>query len=201
MPSSSQSASAQASATADTRRGPHAKGIVLYALHAAAGELWGASGLTAIGARLPPDARAASLGEPISPLVWHPESYTLAWFEAAHAHVDGDEERYRAYVDRFMDLGFGRVRRMLLRVVTPAGIIRRAAELWRHDHTHGELRVSTEKTTAVAVLSGHPYCESSVCRLAMAEVFRYALSLSRANDVRESHLLDEGRLVVRLAWS
>lgn len=178
------------------------RGIVPHASHLATMQLWGVAGLNSVAALLPPDTRAATIDQPIEPLGWMPERHQMAWFEAVfQGPCKNDDVAYCAWVDRMMDLSFGRVRRMMLAAITPQGLIERAAELWRHDHSHGTLRVTTSSSGAIATLHDHPFTRSATTRRAMAEVYRYAISLSRAKDVRETHLLDaRGDLVVRLSW-
>lgn len=133
-----------------------------------------------------------------------PERFVLEWYETVWA---GPAERNRVIYDRFldtmMDHGFGKVRKFLLGVATPATVVRKCSELWRHDHTHGLLEVSVVTDHHFELtLSDHPYLETPLGRSSIAEIYRYALSLARARRVDAKHWLNSSRvLTVRIDWS
>jgi hypothetical protein len=111
-------------------------------------------------------------------------------------------DAYRNFVQQVIQQGFGRVRRVLVQFAHPHAVLRRAPELWKHDHTHGELAISMEEKSALAILSHEVLTATRLSRATAAEMFRTVLSLTRAGDVKEEHGLDgNGRLRVLLKWS
>jgi len=183
---------------------PMTRGTILNSLPAAVRDVWGYEGLRDVIARLPEETRAATTGGGYDALSWYPSRYALDWDVAKmEGPARGDEEAFRRSVDRGIDLGFGRVRRAFLSFATPILLANRAAELWRHDHTHGVLAVDSstrEEGRSRITLVGHPFVATALSRLAFAEVLRYVLSLSRARNVRESHAMNGEALVVGLTW-
>jgi hypothetical protein len=183
---------------------PMSRGTLLHSVAAGVREVWGEEGLRDVTSRLPEETRAATTGPAFTTLSWYPTRYVVDWDAAKMAGpARGDEEAFRRSVMRGTDLGFGRIRRALLSFATPVILAERAAELWRHDHTHGKLSVDSSRRReghAVVTLTDHPFTETAVARMAFAEVMRHILSLSRARNVRESNALREGALVVELDW-
>jgi hypothetical protein len=180
---------------------PRARGILLLGFVEAIQSLWGEEGLRKTTLRLPSDVHAATVERIVLAVEWVPEAYVVAWH---HAVLEGpcarNEAELRRWIQHATDRAFGQVRRLLLRVVTPELLLRKAAELWRHDHTTGELASSREGKTALAVLHDHPYVRDPVASVVIAEVFRHILSLSHLKNVRETHKREGDSLVVRLAW-
>jgi hypothetical protein len=173
---------------------------VFVASRLAASELYGADGLRAISERLPADARrlvdSALLDEP-----WLPERFVMAWQEAVWAGpAKLDDANFRFFIQRVIDLGFGRVRRLLVNLVTPATLCTRAAELWHEEHTHGTIAAEPRGQEVLIRLCEHPYTERPISRMVLAEGFRYAASLTRAKSVTEVHRMDGDTLEVRLNW-
>lgn len=181
------------------------KGIVLHAMRLAVKDLWGEAGLKDVGGRVSSDTRAQTVEVAASPLAWVPERFLVEWHEAVwNGPAKRDDDALRRTVDRRIHFGFGRVRKALLGLVGPVGVIRRAGELWRHDHTHGTLAVSgggDDGQVASATLSDHVYCEAPLARVAVAETFRYIVQLSRGvKKARETHVLQGGALLIRVTW-
>jgi hypothetical protein len=140
---------------------------------------------------------------PIVADAWMPEHYVTDWFEAAFGGpAQSNAAAFRTFLDRMMDHGFGRVRSFFLSMVTPQMLIQKAPDLWRHDHSCGELIVQTiAERHCVVLLRNHVYTKTALSRLAIAEIYRYALALSRAAGVEETHRLDDdGQLNVRISW-
>lgn len=167
-------------------------------------DLWGEAGLADIAARVSMDTRLQTVEAPASPLTWVPERFLTEWHEATW---DGPARRDDAAlcktINRRLDLGFGRVRKALLSLLGPEEVIRRAGELWKHDHTHGTLVVHFEKGKKIgsATLTDHVFCESPIARRALAETFRYIIQLSRGvKTSRSSHALQGRSLAIRISW-
>jgi hypothetical protein len=173
---------------------------VFVASRAAAVEMYGNDGVKDISARLPAEARIIADNALITEK-WLPENWIIAWQEAVwNGPARKDEDAFRAYVRKVVDAGFGRVRRLLVNLVTPATLCTRAAELWHDEHTHGEITAQPEGHVVVIRLSAHPYVKRPVSRLVMAESLRHAASLTRAKGVTETHRVDGDALEVKLTW-
>jgi hypothetical protein len=182
---------------------PCARRTIFTAFRGAAEDLWGEAGLASLAAGLPPDAREETLGSVLLVDEWLPEAYVLAWYEAAWSGPAGrSDAQYCRFLDRMMDLGFGRVRKFLLAIITPEGMAKKAAELWRHDHTTGELSATTVGREATLTLRQHVYCTTPLARRSIAEIYRYAMSLTRAAGVTATHVLEaDGSLQVKIRWT
>ena len=181
---------------------PCAAQRIFVASRAAAVALYGDDGLREIAERLPPDVRATLIDSAIITDKWLPERFITAWQEAVwQGPTRSRDDAFRRYVQRVVDGGFGRVRRLLLNMVTPATICTRAAELWHDEHTHGEISARPEGNLVVIKLRKHPYVDRPVARVVLAEGLRYAASLTRAKNVTEAHRVENEALEVRLTWS
>ncbi len=184
---------------------PFSRGIGLHGFRAAVVELWGADGLRAVAARLPDDARTETLDSIVLPVSWYPVRHTLAWDEAVwEGPAARDDATFHAFLDKAIELGFGRMRRFFIRLQSPAQVISRAPEMWRYQHTHGTLTAVAKDNGATIVLRDHPFTRHALARRATAEVYRFIASLTQARgkgEVRQTHG-SEGpdSLVVRLTW-
>jgi len=175
---------------------------VFVASRAAAVELYGDVGLREIAERLPPDARAALIDSALITDRWLPERFVMAWQEAVwDGPVRTNDDEHRRYIARVVDAGFGRVRRLLVNLVTPATLCTRAAELWGDEHTHGEITAQPKGQEVLIRLRAHPYVTRPIARVVLAESLRYAASLTRAKRVEQLHRVDGDALEVRLTWS
>jgi hypothetical protein len=179
-----------------------ARGTMLSGLRHAALELWGDVGLRRIGAVLPADVRQETVDSWVVAVGWYPERYVTAWFAAAFdIGAEGNEERFQAFVDRMMDESFVRVRRSLLRIAAPQLLASKAAELWRHDHSHGEIVTTSVAGGVDLVLREHVYASDPTSRMALAEIYRYVAVLSGARGTVATHELDrDGALLVHLRF-
>jgi hypothetical protein len=175
---------------------------VFVASRAAAVELYGDGGLREIAERLPPDVRGALIDSALITEAWLPERFVMAWQEAVfEGPARGSDDEFRRYVDKVVDSGFGRVRRLLVNLVTPATLCTRAAELWHDEHTHGEISAAPTGHVVVIKLRKHPYVTRPIARLVMAESLRHAASLTRVKRVEQLHRIEGDALEVRLTWS
>ena len=190
------------SSAPETSREPCGRGVILHSFRSAARAMWGDEGLGVVAAKLDDEVRAATLDRRVTRVDWLPERYVVAWHEAVWTGPAKEDDRtFRAFMDRTMDIGWGRIRRLFLRFLTPIDLFAKAEELWKDDHTHGELRFGVNRTTLIGTLRDHPYATSEVSRRAIAEVFRYALTMTRATNVREHHSLHGTRdLLVQITW-
>jgi hypothetical protein len=183
---------------------PQARRTLFAVSRRALVDLWGDDGLAQVAALLPEDVRRDTIDSIVVASEWLPESYMIAWYQAIwQGPGQRRTEGLRRFIDRRMDLGFGRVRKLMLNVISPEQLLAKAPELWRHDHTTGTLAGTFGAPNDVSLtLREHPYTVAPLARLATAEVYRYALSLVRGtHDVTERHgVEEEGTLVVRLAW-
>lgn len=182
---------------------PRARRTIFTAFRRAAVDLWKEDGLRQIGAAMTDEARKRCIDPVVIGEEMLPERFVLEWYECAWAGPAGrNRDAYNRFLDRMMDHGFSRVRKLLLGMANPTIVARKSPELWRHDHTHGELttRPLSERSSEFR-LTDHPYLETPLARSSIAEIYRYALSLARANDVQARHRLeDERTLVVHIEW-
>jgi hypothetical protein len=132
---------------------------------------------------------------------WVPAEHVAAWCDASLRSVE--PKTLPAYVDSMMSHGFGRVRRVLLQIATPHGVLRRASEIWREDFTSGRLvAYATSPNTAIVTLYDHVFLASPLLRAVLAESFRSTLQLSGGQDATAEHSAEgDGPLLVRLSWS
>lgn len=181
---------------------PCAKGTIFSAFKKAALDLYGEEGLADIARRMTEEVRRNTVENVIVATDFLPERYVMEWYDAVYEGPAGEDlERFLAFIRRMMDHGFGRVQRFVLQVVPPEKLADRAAHFWRTDHTHGELLVEKREQALVLTLKDHPYLDRSLSRSAIAEIYRYALSLSRARGVLARHERGPGgELVVHLSW-
>jgi hypothetical protein len=175
------------------------QGHTLLALLEATRELYGESWVARLGSHLP-SSMLTRLRERSD---WIPVEYVMAWFEAAwDGPLVQDEAALRRFVDRIIDLSFGRVRRLLLSIVPPHGIVRRGPELWRGELSDGRfVSYATSPTSAHVAIYEHPLLDSAVMRLVTVEALRYSLSLSGAKDLVAHHEGGLGEpLVISMSW-
>jgi hypothetical protein len=180
------------------------RGTVMMAFREAALKCFGEQGLASLGAHLSEAVRRETVDVAASSLNWIPESYVLEWYQALWlGPCNRRRDLFLKFLDRMIEAGFGRIRKTLVALATPAMILNKAPSLWEHDHSHGELRlVALEDGSARVSLTAHPYIETSLSRLATAEIYRYCLSLCRVRDVVEVHYREpSGALVVCLRWT
>lgn len=179
-----------------------ARGTIFVAFREAVISLWGDRGIASVASGLPAIVRKETLESVVVSTEWVPEAHVLAWYEALWGGpCQRRTDLFCLVLDRMLDLGFGRVRRVFLSMANPATIFSRAPALWRYDHTHGHLTVEASPSAARLRLVEHPYTESPLSCLAVAEIYRYCTALTRVKSVQGSHFRDpNGGLVVRLRW-
>jgi hypothetical protein len=146
--------------------------------------------------------RDALFGRPVQPIAWVPERHMVALADAVFAGPAAKSDVvYREFVRNQVNLGFGRVRRFLLHLAPPESVLSRAPDLWRHDHTHGELVIDLRDKHARVHLVDHEHATNDVACMTAAEIFRHVLSLTRAKDVVSDHQRIAARtLEVNLEW-
>jgi hypothetical protein len=178
------------------------KGTTLVSLRLAIIDLWGDSAWRDVVSRLPADAAETMTGGELTGVGWYPTRFAQACGRAAYEGPGGGrEEELRRLTRRAIDLGFGRIRRALLRLATPELLATRGASLWRHDHSVGELTVELRAPHAAHLtLRDHPFVEPPLSQLVFAEAMRHVVSLSRVPNVRETHVREGDGLSVSLMW-
>lgn len=179
-----------------------ARGTILAGFREATVHCFGEDGLARVSAELPAEVYERTVERIVLNVGWYPERYVLAWYEALWSGpCDHARDKFVMVLDRMMDCGFGRVRRSLLSFASPSVIFNRAPSLWRYDHTHGDLTSECGAGVGRVRLAHHPYTENPLSCLAIAEIYRYCVALSRAKAVSETHYRDEsGVLIVRIRW-
>lgn len=189
---------------------PHARGSVIHGFREAIVDLWGEAGLAAMASRLPIDTRVATVDALVMPFEWVPIDHVIAWHDAMWAEpCAGDEEALARLVARSIELGFRKFKAAFFAGITPDRLLTRAPELWRWQHTHGQLSASYEGNAGIVVLRDHPYVDYPSSRRVTAESFRHIVSFAGARDARaawgERAERSYGRpvvreLVVQLFW-
>jgi len=179
-----------------------ARGTVFVALREAAIEVWGEHGAEVLANALPEDVRRATVENLVVSVGLYPERYVVAWFNAAYETMARRSDRdFFRFLDNMMDHGFGRVRRALLRLATPAFLLDQAESLWRHDHSHGTLKSEVSRGMAKLKLTDHDYVRDPISRSAVSEIYRYGVQLTGAQQVTATHVLTSAdTLTVILKW-
>jgi hypothetical protein len=180
------------------------KGTIIRSLAAAVQDLWGDDALRGVVERLPPETRARTAGADFIAIEWYPTRYIMQWGAAIlDGPAFGDEVAFTRCVSRSVELGFGIVQRVFIAFATPTRLAARAADLWRHEHTHGTLTIESSDAArgdARLSLRDHPFVGEPLARIAISEGIRTVLSLSRANNVRERHVIIDDALFITLKW-
>jgi len=178
----------------------HRKSLIGF--RAACEKLWGERGYRRVCDDLPPDVRERTAG--MIPLPdWVPVDDLIAWHLAVWNGITRRDERaFTQHVHATVDQGFGRVKRVLLSMATPHTLAPRVVDIWADEYSTGRLEASGLEDRAVRLtLRDHPYVEIPLMRTVISEVYRYVLSLTRANNVTAVHTVRDGALMVVLRWS
>jgi hypothetical protein len=192
---------AQADPPSASARGPCARRTILASFRSAALDLWGPDGLRRIGEAMPEASRRATVEPVVLADEWIPEEHVMAWYEAAWTLSERNDAEYCRFLDRMMDVGFGRVRKLLLNLASVATVATKAPELWRHDHTSGVLRSEYREGEVTLCLRDHIYTTTPLARRSIAEIYRYVVSLTGRKHVTATHSLEpDGELRVRLRY-
>ena len=188
---------------------PHARASVLHGSRAALEDMRGTGALEEFADRLPVRTRVATLEKLVLPFEWVAIEHVIAWHAALwEGPAAGDESVLAELVGRSFDLGVARFKSAFFAGVTADRLAERGPELWRWQHTHGEVAVTIEGATAVVVLRDHPYTQNAVSRRITAESYRHIVTLTGVRDVRvawggalrDGAARDWSSLVVRLSW-
>ncbi len=190
-----------AGVTAPLSDEPLTHGTSFLSVAVATKHLWGDTALSAVAERLKPEARKVLLQEPVLAVSWYPTWMLTSWCVAVWDGLARQRESaFAQFVDRTLDMGWSRMRRMFVGMLTPGLLATRAAKEWRSEHTHGNVEVVLGEKGATATFRDTPLLEEPVMRFGLAESFRHLASLSRVHNVREAHRYELGRLVVDLVW-
>ncbi len=189
---------------------PVAHSRIITSKRQAVVDLFGAAGLELVGQGLPPDVRAETIHSSLTD-TWVPERWISLWQRAVwEGPAQRDAAEFNRFIDAMVDCGFGRVRRVLVKLATPALMAERAAELWRDEHSHGTMTAMIKKGAAELRLTEHPYCTSTLAAMVIAESMRYVASLSlRAGNPTVSYNVApealatpaDAALTIHLRWS
>lgn len=133
---------------------------------------------------------------------WLPERYALEWLVAVwHGPAQCDYASYMAWLRCLAKLHVGRVRRPLLWLAGPRRLLAHTPTLWRREHSHGHLHVDLQANAAVITLRDHPWTHAPLAYVALAELLRQALLLSRAERAEVAGLrTDSETLTITLHW-
>lgn len=151
--------------------------------------IWGEPGIAVLREHLPSEARRAVCDEIVLPVAWYPETYFEACCDVIwRLLAREDDARFCDFVQRSIDSGWSIVHRAILRLATPQRLARRAPDLWRHDHTHGELLVDFRETSGTVRIKDYPYAAGSIMHRGQTEALRHILSHARVRRVRATRL-------------
>ncbi|HEX8795776.1 MAG TPA: hypothetical protein VF765_32725 [Polyangiaceae bacterium] len=166
-------------------------------------DIWGEAGLAALREHLPPDARRALCDEIVLPVAWYPETHFEACCNIVWRHLAREQNgRFFDFVHRSIDSGWTVVHRAVMRFATPQRLARRAPDLWRHDHSHGELLVDFRETSGTVRIKGYPYPRESIMHHGQMEALRHILSHARVRDVRAKRHDEAGTdFVATFEWT
>jgi hypothetical protein len=185
---------------------PLAKPLVhrksLIGFRVACERMWGPIVLQDISSALPADVSDRTAG--MRPLPeWIFLDDLIAWHVAVwNGPARHDEHIMTPHIHATVDEGFGRVKRLLLSASTPLTLAPRVAALWGEEYSTGRLEATAlEERCIHLTLTDHPYVEIALMRYVIAEVFRYIVSLTRANDVKVVHTVRDAGLVIVLRWA
>jgi hypothetical protein len=168
---------------------PLTRFLIVASYREATRALWGDTGVERFAAALPEDTREL-LRAQMPPETWVAVRHSIVLADVAWETLcTRDRTAFHTMIDRVIDFGFGRRQRLLLSLANPPMLLRRAADLWREDHTEGTLGyVPLAVDAARITLRDHPYAESPVQRDAFAEGLRHAMSLSHVRSVTAEEL-------------
>jgi hypothetical protein len=180
---------------------PLSHGTSFLSMVAAAKHLWGEHALSGVAHGLEAETRRVMVQEPLVAMAWYPSWMLTDWCKAVwNGPARQRDAVYATFVDRTIDLGWSRVRRMFVRMLTPGLLATRAAQEWRNEHSHGTVETSLNAHGATATFLDGPFVEEPLMQRGLAECFRYLASLSRVRVVRESHRVEPRKLIVDLVW-
>lgn len=182
---------------------PHARGTLIVGALTAVKDLWGERGTSELRDNLPVGARHAFCEEIVLPVAWYPEAYFEACCDIVWRRLaEKEDPSFFAFVRRSIDSGWSIVHRALMRLATPQRLARRAPDLWRHDHTHGELSVDFRETSGTVRIKGYPYPRESIMHHGQTEALRHILSHARVRNVRATHHDEAGSdFVATFDWT
>lgn len=173
----------------------------LIGFRAASQQLWGSAGIEEICSDLPAAVRERTAG--LLPLPeWIPLEDLVSWHLAAWRGPARREETVMTHHAQLtVDQGFGRVKRFVISLLSPEGLAARVVPLWRDEYSTGRLdTLSVAAHEVQLALSDHAYVEIPLMRYIISEVYRYVLSMTRAENVTVTHALRDASLVVTLRW-
>ena len=180
---------------------------MIHGFRAAVIDLWGEQALEGVACRLPLSTRVATVDSLVLPFEWVALEHVVAWHDALWGGpCAGDEQALARLVGRSIELGFGRFKAAFFSGITPDRLVARAPELWRWQHTHGDLAAAVEGTSGTVVLRDHPYVDHPSSRRVTAESYRHIVTMVGGRDVRaawgdRTAAASRAReLVVQLHW-
>ena len=183
---------------------PTCRSTQLVAFHAAVMRTYGEAGWTSVVENLGADARADLLpGGLLRGAGWVAEKHMMELASAIHeGPCDGDDGSYRRLLAVTIDQGFGRIRKLFVQLASPAMLLTRAPELWKHDHSHGSLKLEHEEGMAIITIE-HPVLVSTrLGALTAAEMFRYIVTLTRVQSVTEQHVQRRANVLdITIHWA
>ncbi len=165
--------------------------------------MWGPVGLSEVSRRLPDEVRRACVDNQPQPNEWVPRRWFFDWIMAIYQGPAGERlDELDIFTRQGIDLAFGRVRRLLLKVADLPMLLGRADSLWSLDHAWGTLRAHSIGSREAQLELLHDLDEiPPVVEHFIFESLRHALSLARgAEGLRGEMSARKGILEMRLRW-
>lgn len=173
----------------------------LVGFRAACEQMWGNDGCRALAEALPPQVRERTAG--LLPLAdWLPLGDLIAWHNAVwDGPVKRDKLLMKEHARVVIDQGFGRVKRFVLSMATPHALIPRVTAMWQEEYSTGTLTAESEGPDSVTLcLREHPYVDNPLMRFVIAEALRHVVSLTKVENVTETHSVRERSLLIAMRW-
>ncbi len=158
------------------------------------------SSLEATTRALPPDVRQVLL-EPI-PAEWYPEETLQTALRVMRQEIAPDRAHFVAVIDGCTEIGISRFFRALLRVVSPAFVLRQVPTMWRQIR-RDDTRVTVEvnENRAVIHYAGFPYFADDNYRALTEGSLRAVVRTSTGRDPKVTILhATKDSLDVEVVW-
>lgn len=173
----------------------------LLGFRAACELMWGNDGCRKVIEALPEDVRERTAG--VAPMPeWVLVDDLIAWHVAVRAGLGRDDATFTRHAHKTVDQGFGKVKRLLLRMATPHTLAPRAAALWRDEYSSGRLTARTiDEHCVTLTLRDHPYVRHALMQSVITEAYRYIVNLTTAKIVSADSIVESNELTVRIHWT
>lgn len=176
---------------------PHARGSILHGFRAALEDLYGTAALAEVAERLPLATRMATIDALVLAVEWVRLEHVVAWHDALWSGpLRADEQELARFIGRSIELGFARFHAAFFQNATPERLVARSQELWRYQHSHGDLQVAIDGRSGAVTLRNHPYVGHPASRRVTAESFRHMVTKALGREVRAAWAMQGRQSVI-----